>query len=50
MFDVGSGTVPVVNFPSNLTWSHGSEPAIAVNNHYEISVINGIAVASKVYI
>lgn len=47
-FDIGS-TAPTITWPSGITWSTGSAPTIATNKHYEISVLNNIAVYMEVW-
>ena len=46
-FDTGS-TAPTITWPSSLSWFGGSAPTINASKHYEISVLNGIAVAMEV--
>lgn len=46
-FDTGS-TAPTITWPSGLSWFGGSAPTINASKHYEISVLDGIAVAMEV--
>ena len=46
-FDTPS-TAPTITWPTGLTWFGGSAPTISASKHYEISVLNGIAVAMEV--
>jgi len=46
-FDTGA-TAPTITWPSGLTWIGGSAPTINPNKHYEISVLNNIAVWMEV--
>ena len=41
-FTAGS-TAPTITWPSGLTWVGGSAPELTAGNHYEISVLDGIA-------
>lgn len=43
-----STTAPTITWPSGLTWMGGSAPTINASKHYEISVLNSIAVAMEV--
>ena len=43
-----STTTPTITWPSGLTWYGGSAPTLSVSKHYEISVINGIAISMEV--
>lgn len=47
MFDTPS-IAPTITWPSGLSWFGGSAPEIGANKHYEISVLNGIAIAMEV--
>lgn len=47
MFDTAA-TAPTITWPSGLSWFGGSAPEIGANKHYEISVLNGIAIAMEV--
>ena len=46
-FDAGS-TAPTINWPNGITWYGGSSPSVSASHHYEISVMNNIAVAMEV--
>lgn len=46
-FDTGS-TAPTITWPSGLSWFGGSAPNINISSHYEISVLNNIAVFMEV--
>jgi hypothetical protein len=46
-FEAGS-TVPTITWPDGLTWYGGGAPTIVANKHYEVSVLNGIAVSMEV--
>lgn len=46
-FDTSS-TVPSVTWPAGLTWYGGAAPTLQANKHYEISILNGIAVSMEV--
>lgn len=46
-FDTSS-TAPTITWPSGLSWFGGSAPTINASKHYEISVLDGIAVAMEV--
>lgn len=46
-FDTPS-TAPTITWPTGLTWFGGSAPTISASKHYEISVLNGIAIAMEV--
>ena len=46
-FETGS-TVPTITWPSGLSWFGGSAPTINSDCHYEISVLDNIAVAMEV--
>lgn len=41
-------TAPTITWPAGITWQGGIAPTISANKHYEISVLNGIAVALEV--
>lgn len=41
-FTAGS-TAPTITWPSGLTWVGGSAPELTAGNHYEISVLDGVA-------
>lgn len=41
-------TAPTITWPAGLTWQGGSAPTINASKHYEISVLNGIAIALEV--
>ena len=41
VFNTGS-TVPIVTWPSGLTWPGGSPPTLKPNHHYEFSVLDNI--------
>jgi hypothetical protein len=43
-----SATAPTITWPTGLTWYGGNEPTIAANSHYEVSVLNGIAVSMEI--
>ena len=43
-----SATAPTITWPSGLTWYGGSAPTLSASKHYEISVINGIAISMEV--
>ena len=43
-----STTAPNITWPSGLTWYGGSAPVLSPNLHYEISVLNSIAVFMEV--
>jgi ABC-type transporter Mla subunit MlaD len=43
-----STTAPTITWPSGLTWYGGSAPTLSASKHYEISVINGIAISMEV--
>ena len=43
-----STTAPTITWPSGLTWYGGNEPTVAANSHYEVSVLNGIAVSMEI--
>ena len=47
MFNTGS-TAPAITWPAGLTWVGGSAPVVSASKHYEISVLNGIAVYLEV--
>ena len=47
-FETGS-TAPSITWPSAITsWAGGSAPSINSNRHYEVSVLNGVAVVLEV--
>lgn len=46
-FDIGS-TVPTITWPTGLTWFDGAAPVLSANKHYEVSVINNVAIAMEV--
>lgn len=46
-FDTGS-TAPTITWPSGISWFGGSAPNINISSHYEISVLNNIAVFMEV--
>ena len=47
-FDTGS-TAPTITWPSGITsWYGGSAPTINASKHYEVSVLNGVAVVMEV--
>lgn len=46
-FDTGS-TAPTITWPTGLSWYGGSTPTINANKHYEISVLNSVAVYMEV--
>ena len=46
-FDTGS-TAPTITWPSGISWFGGAAPVIAASSHYEISILNNIAVAMEV--
>lgn len=47
-FDTGS-TAPTITWPSGITsWYSGSAPTINASKHYEVSVLNGVAVVMEV--
>lgn len=46
-FDTGS-TAPTITWPSGLTWNGGSAPTITASKHYEISVLNNVAIYIQV--
>ena len=46
-FDTSS-TAPTITWPSGLTWYGGSAPSVAANGHYEVSVLNNIAVVMEI--
>ena len=41
-------TAPTITWPAGLTWQGGSAPTINASKHYEISVLNSIAVTMEV--
>ena len=47
-FETGS-TAPTITWPAAITsWAGGSAPSINSNRHYEVSVLNGVAVVLEV--
>ena len=46
-FDAGT-PAPNITWPSGLTWYGGSAPVPSTGHHYEISVLNNIAVAMEI--
>ena len=46
-FDTGS-TVPTITWPAGLTWVGSTPPTILTSTHYEISVLNNVAVGTEV--
>lgn len=42
-FVVCGSTAPTINFPSGISWNGGSEPTIAADKTYEISILNNVA-------
>lgn len=47
-FETGS-TAPTITWPSGITsWYGGSAPTINASKHYEVSVLNGVAVVMEV--
>ena len=46
-FETGS-TAPTITWPSGLTWYGGSAPTISASKHYEISIVNNIAISMEV--
>lgn len=48
VFDIGS-TVPNITFPTTgITWDGGNAPTVSANKHYEISVMDGVALFKEV--
>ena len=43
-----STTAPTVTWPTGITWMGGNSPTIVANKHYEISILNNIAVYMEV--
>ena len=46
-FETGA-TAPTITWPAGISWFGGSAPTISANKHYEISVVNNIAVSMEV--
>lgn len=47
-FDTPS-TAPTITWPSSIRmWADGEAPSISENKHYEVSVLNGVAVSMEV--
>lgn len=42
-FIICGATAPTVNFPAGISWNGGSEPTIAADKTYEISILNNVA-------
>lgn len=40
--------VPIIIWPSGISWFGGGEPQILANKHYEISVLNGFGIAIEI--
>lgn len=47
VFDMGPST-KTITWPNGITWYCGTAPIIVVNKHYEISVLDGIAMYMEV--
>lgn len=47
MFDTDS-TAPTITWPTGITWAKGSVLVPAASKHYEISILNGIAIYLEV--
>ena len=43
-----SATAPTITWPAGLSWLGGEAPEIAASKHYEVSVLNNIAIAMEV--
>ena len=46
-FDTSS-TAPTITWPSGLSWYGGSAPTVSASKHYEISVMNNVAISMEV--
>ena len=46
-FETGS-VAPTITWPNGITWADGTGPAVSANKHYEISILDGIAVFLEV--
>lgn len=46
-FDTGS-TAPTIIWPSGISWYGGSAPTISASKHYEVSIIDNIAICMEV--
>lgn len=47
MFDTPA-TAPTITWPTGITWADGAAPTISGSKHYEISLLNGVAIAMEV--